>query len=454
MVTTVARPQRADILHGEIKPAIKGRWHAMWAAFLGEAFDAMDASIFFVAMYPAISELLQTKSDTYIGQIGSVVLATFMMGWFLGAFVFGALADKIGRRKVMLLTILIYSAATGCCALSHNWMELAACRFIVGLGIGGEICLGTVIVSEFWSGKGRLWATACLESSFNVGLLLSAGANALFGDLGWRVLFLVGIIPALFTLYIRSKLTESDSFAKVAAYRQQLENKKGTLDESEQAFLISPFRRLMQPELRGRLISTAALSASAIIGYWACVAWLPSWINQLTGTTAVSERSVATTVFSVGGLFGCFITPIICAKLGRRLVMKIAFGGALFAAMTMFITIKTFGLPLLVWSFALGILTNLQFTALQLYIPEVFPTSVLATAAGICYGGARVFSAVLALCGAQLIAIYGGSFGYASATISSIYVLGFVAAFFIVSTKGDTLGDLLPQKEKVRAAVG
>jgi MFS family permease len=454
MVTTVARPKRAGILPGGNKNGVKGRWHAMWAAFMGEAFDAMDASIFFVAMYPAISELLQTKNDTYIGQIGSVVLATFMMGWFFGAFVFGALADKIGRRKVMLLTILIYSVATGCCALAHSWMELAACRFVVGLGIGGEICLGTVIVSEFWSGKGRLWATAFLESSFNVGLLLSAGANMLFGDLGWRVLFLVGIIPALFTLYIRSKLTESTSFEQVAAYRKQLENKNGTLDENEKSFMISPFRRLMQPELRGRLISTAALSASAIIGYWACVAWLPSWINQLTGAIAVNERSVATTVFSVGGLLGCFVTPIICAKLGRRLVMKVAFGGALFAAMTMFITIKSFGLPLLAWSFALGILTNLQFTALQLYIPEVFPTSVLATAAGICYGGARVFSAVLALCGAQLIAVYGGSYAYASATISSIYVLGFVAAFFIVSTEGDTLGHLLPKQEHASVGVG
>ena len=171
------------------------KWHALFAAWLGEAFDAMDASLYIIALYPIVSELLRSKSDIEIGQTGSVILAIFMLGWFFGALLFGTLADKIGRRKTMLITILIYSVATGFCALAHDWLQFAACRFVVGLGIGGEIPLGTVVVSEFWKSRGRIWASCALESSFNIGLLLSAGFNAVLGPYGWRWLLWLELFP-------------------------------------------------------------------------------------------------------------------------------------------------------------------------------------------------------------------------------------------------------------------
>jgi len=333
----------------------------------------------------------------------------------------------------MLITILLYSLATGLCALCQNWMQLAACRFIVGCGIGGEICLGTVVVAEFWKGRSRLWATCVLESSFNAGLLLSSGINLLLGAYGWRWLFVAGVIPALATVYIRSKLKESEEFEEVSKHRKET---KG-LDKIESK---SSWAQLMEPEMRSKLIWTAMIAMSAIVGFWACVSWLPAWVNQLTGDIAISERSTATTLFSIGGLVGCFVTPLILDRLGRKNTLKLAFAGGLIAAVTMFVTVKTFGLPLLAWAFALGVFTNVQFTTLQIYIPEVFPTSMLATAAGVCYGAGRIFSASLAICGGQLIAIYGGSYALASATLSLVYVVGVVAAFFIVETDGAVAG--------------
>jgi MFS family permease len=418
----------------------KSKWHALVAAFLGEAFDAMDASIFFIAMYPAINELLGTKNDVAIGQVGSYILAVFMMGWFFGAFIFGSLADRIGRRKVLLSTILLYSVATGLCALSHNWMELAACRFFVGLGIGGEICLGTVIVSEFWRGKSRLWATCVLESSFNAGLLLCSLANVCCGSMGWRVLFLVGVIPALFTLYIRSGLKESSTFKQMEDHKAQLRAQGDKLSAEDAVQLQSSFKQLFSSQWRMKLTWSAALSMSAIVGYWACVAWMPAWINQLTGTLAVDQRSIATTIFSAGGLLGCFGAPLVIKAIGQRMIMRLSFAGALVTTLVMFLTIHEFGPSLLVLSLLLGVFTNLQFAALQIYIPEVFPTSILATAAGMCYGGARIFSAALAIAGSQLIAVYGGSFAYASATISSVYIIGVIASFYMAKTDGEAMG--------------
>jgi MFS family permease len=420
-------------LEGKPDGSKKGKWHALAATWLGEAFDAMDASLYFVALVPAMTELLRSNNDTVIGQTGSIVLAVFMMGWFFGALIFGGLADRIGRRKTMLITILLYSLATGLCALCQNWMQLAACRFVVGCGIGGEICLGTVVIAEFWKGRGRLWATCVLESSFNAGLLFASGLNVLIGVYGWRWLFIAGVIPALATVYIRSKLKESESFEEVAKHR--VETVSATSEKPK-----SSWAQLMERDMRGKLFWTASFAMSAIVGYWACVAWLPAWVNQLTGDIAIGERSTATTLFSIGGLVGCFLTPLILDRLGRKNTVKLSFVGGLIAAVTMFVTIKTFGLPLLLWAFALGVFTNVQFTTLQIYIPEVFPTSMLATAAGVCYGAGRVFSACLALCGGQLIAFYGGSYALASATLSLVYIVGVIAAFFIMETDGAVAG--------------
>jgi MFS family permease len=418
-----------------------GHWHALSAAWLGEAFDAMDASLFFIAMYPAMSELLSSRNDVEIGQVGSIILAIFMFGWFLGAIGFGILADRLGRRKTMILTILIYSLATGLCALSQNWQQLAACRFVVGAGIGGEICLGTVIIAEFWRGRGRLWATACLESSFNAGLMLAAGLNCLSGPYGWRWLFVAGIIPALMTLYVRSKIKESSAFEAVKARRNEIKEKKAEeLTAHDKKLLRLPVVELVKGEARGQLFVTALIGASAVIGYWACVAWIPAWVNQLTGAAAVNERSIATTIFSVGGLAGCFMCPPLLDRIGRVNTMKIAFGGTLISTLLMFLTVKTYGPELMAWCLVVGILINLQFTVLQIYIPEVFPTPVLGTATGIIFGAGRIFAVVLALCGAQLIAFYGGSYALASATLSLVYVVGFVACFKAIEGNGEVAG--------------
>jgi len=247
-------------------------------------------------------------------------------------------------------------------------------------------------------------------------------------------------------LYIRSKLKESESFKQMDSCRKSLKAiPHHELTDEHKTLLLSPLQQLMQPELRSKLIITAILGTSAVIGYWACVAWIPAWINQLTGNLAINERSMATTVFSFGGLLGCFATPLLLDRMGRANVMKVAFGGGLLATMAMFLTVKEYGAALMAWSFAVGVLTNMQFAALQIYIPEAFPTNVLASAAGVCFGAGRIFAVALALCGGQLIGYYGGSYAMASATLSLIYSVGFVAAFWLHETNGQVAGVRIPE---------
>ncbi len=418
------------------------RWHAFAAAWFGEAFDAMDSSIYFIALYPAMAELLHSKNDSEIGWYGSVVLAVFMLGWAAGAVLFGMLADRIGRAKTMIISIPVYAIASGLCAMSHNWVELAVCRFIVGIGIGGEIGLGYVLIAEAWKGRSRLWATCAGEASFTCGVLFCAFFNEILGHHGWRWLFVAGLLPALFTLYIRSSLKESDAFVIVDTHRKTLANKQAReLSVRDHQFLRLPLMELWQGPTRKHLLVMTFICTCTIIGWSACLSWISPWINQITGSLAVDERSLASTILSIGCLVGCFITPIFFKRFGRVLTMKICFGAAFLCTAGMFLTVKSYGLPLLFWNFVVGIFVNMQFAALAIYIPEIFTTRFLASAMGFCFGAGRVFAAVIALCGGQLIILYHGSYALASATLAFIYVIGLIASFWLPETNGEVVVD-------------
>lgn len=421
----------------------RAKWHSLAAAWLGEAFDALDATIYFIALYPAISELTHSKSDSEIGWYGSLVLATFMLGWACGGICFGTLADQIGRAKTMIFTIILYAVATALCAFSHSWQEMAFYRFFVGLGIGGEIGLGTVLVAEAWKNRGRVWSTCFLESSFGIGVLMCAGVNSLLGGCGWRWLFLAGLIPAFLALYIRLTLKESDSFEALHKEKALLSKKsKKDLSTYEKSLLENPMLSLLKGAKRKQLLLTAASCTCSIIGWWACISWIPPWVNQLTGAASVNERSLATTILSIGNMVGCFSTPLLFKWLGRRDTLKFAFAGAWLTTLAMFLTVHAFGLPLLIWCFVVGYFAIMQFVALQIYIPEAFAARFLGSAAGFSFGAGRILAALVAVFGGQLITTYGGSYAYASATIAFVYLAG----FFICMKLPETNGQLATQE--------
>ncbi len=222
----MAHVQTSQILEGKLNNNTRSsQWHVLTATWLGEMFDGMDASIFVLVLFPALSELLNTKSHSIVGVHGSYILATFMVGWAIGGIVFGILADHIGRARTLVYTILLYAIFTGLCALSHNWQEMAFYRFLVGCGIGGEISIGGVLMAESWQGKSRLHATGLMCSSFGFGYLVASFLNLLVGGLGWRWLFLVGIVPALLTAYIRANLKEPVQYEFVAECKKRLRSK-------------------------------------------------------------------------------------------------------------------------------------------------------------------------------------------------------------------------------------
>jgi len=173
----------------------------LFVAWLGWVFDAMDATIYAIVLHPALHELLQAGAaggavtDEQIGWYGGIVFSIFLIGWAIGGIGFGMAADYFGRTKTLIVTILIYAVFTGLAAFAQEWWHLAIYRFLTALGIGGEWAAGAAIVAETWPEEKRARAAGVLQSAWAAGFFLAAGFNLLLSSYGWRVLFLVGILP-------------------------------------------------------------------------------------------------------------------------------------------------------------------------------------------------------------------------------------------------------------------
>jgi MFS family permease len=391
-----------------------------------------------LALFPCLSELLRTTSHSTVGVIGSIVMAVFMVGWSVGSVVFGVLADHIGRTRVMMITIVLYAICTGLCGIAQSWQELALYRFLVGCGIGGEISIGAVMVSECWRGKSRLHAVAALSTSFGVGYLIAALLNLVLGPFGWRALFFVGVAPALVTLYIRAKLKEPEQYRVIHELKKEIKARKSeSLSQEEKDLIAFPLKKVFLPENRGRVAVVIALASASIIGYWAVLSWIPAWVNQLTGTSAVAERSQTAICMNLGAILAAGFGGLMLDRFGRRNAFRFAFTGALVTVLGMFLTVKAFGASLLTWVFFVGGFATLPFVLFFAYVPELFNADVRATAFGFSVQMGRVAAACAALAGGQIIAMFGGSYATAASTVSLVYLIGLVATFLMPATSGE-----------------
>ncbi|TLY13128.1 MAG: MFS transporter [Nitrospirae bacterium] len=196
------------------------QWLVLLVAWLGWVFDSMDATIYAIVLHPALAELLRTSvaggpvTHEVIGWYGGLIFSIFLIGWAVGGVLFGIVADYFGRTKTLIITILVYSLFTGLAALSDNWWHLAIYRFVTALGIGGEWAAGAVIVAEVWPEEKRAKAAGILQSAWAAGFFLAASINLLLQSYSWRVLFLVGILPAFMSLFIFIWVQEPDRWVK------------------------------------------------------------------------------------------------------------------------------------------------------------------------------------------------------------------------------------------------
>jgi len=418
------------------------QWLVLTVAWLGWVFDSMDSTIYAVVLQPALHDLLGPGASVEgIEWYGGIIFSIFLIGWAVGGVVFGIMADYMGRTKTLIFTILIYSIFTGAAALSQDWWHLAIYRFLTALGIGGEWAAGASLVAETWPEEKRAKAAGALQSAWAAGFFIAALANLFVGAYGWRIMFLIGILPAFVSLFVRLMVKEPDRWVK-ANQSRRMALQKNHRSVEQQELLAFSLNRLFRPDLRRRTIVGSTLAFVAVFGLWGATNWTPTLVRQLLVSENLDPATVndyvsyAVMSLNAGALVGYLAFGPIADRIGRRPTFFLMCLGSILMIPITFFTPKQFTLVL--WLLPiLGFFNNGIFSGFPLYLPELYPTQVRATGAGFCFNVGRI----LASGGPFIKGWLGTRFepGKAASIIGLIYILGILVLPFAPETRGKPL---------------
>jgi MFS family permease len=413
------------------------QWLVLFVAWLGWVFDSMDSTIYAMVLQPALHELMPSPgggpvTPDDIGWYGGIIFSIFLIGWAIGGVLFGVFADHFGRAKTLVCTILIYALFTGLAALSHTWWQLALFRFITALGIGGEWAAGAALVAEVWPEDKRTRAAGLLQSAWAGGFLLAAVLYLILRDYSWRIMFVVGVAPAIVAVFVFLWVKEPERWVKASTAAKRSNNRPS-----------SKLAELFAPGLiRGTLVGSG-LAFVAVFGLWGATNWTPTLVRALPDLQGLSlseltsRVSYATMLLNVGALAGYLSFGPLADRLGRRWVFAVMCLGSLVMLPVTFLTPRTYVQVLLLLPL-LGFFNNGIFAGFPIYLPELYPTRIRATGAGFCFNIGRVLASVGPFVTGYLVTVL-GSFGRAASAVAFIYLVGLLILPFAPETKGQPL---------------
>jgi MFS family permease len=480
-------------------------WFVLVVAALGWMFDCLDQQLFILARPAAMKELVVPDEDPAVTEVklkewGNYATAIFLVGWASGGLFFGMLGDRIGRAKTMLITILMYSAFTGLSALSTSVWDFSLYRFLTGLGVGGEFAVGVALVAEVMPDRARPYTLALLQALSAIGNISAALINLGLGiaeeeglvTSPWRIMFVVGAIPALLAVVIRIWLKEPEKW-KQASHKDAVAKQLGS------------YRRLFaDPRWRKHALLGLVLACSGVIGLWAVGFFTPDLIREVQRKdvatdvydeqiaiaqaetnslrvdqlqqirqfeqTPVAERgklpdevaevrkslepavsgrlsrwaSYTSILINIGAACGMFGFGVVAQRIGRKPTFALALIAAFFSTVAVFWFLKDMGQMWMVP--VMGFCQLSLFAGYAMYFPELFPTHLRSTGTSFCYNVGRFVAASGPLIQAQLITFFATAYGggadstrYAGITMCSIFVLGLVVLPFLPETKDQPL---------------
>jgi MFS family permease len=398
----------------------------------------MDSVIYALVLSPALTELLpksgMSNSAPSVALAGSILFALFLIGWGL-SFMWGPIADKFGRTRVLAATIFVYAIFTGASALSQNVWELAVFRLLAGIGIGGEWSLAGTYVAEAWPEDRRKMGAGYLQTGYYAGFFLAAALNYTVGaHFGWRAMFLCGLAPVIVSFLILRRVKEPAKWERVA--------------KVEPIRRHHPLREIFRGEYRRRTLVNTGLLTAAIIGLWAAAVYEPTAIITLArkaGDTlphAVRLASFGTGLLSIGTILGCLALPPMAERLGRKPTLAIYFAGMATAIILSFGW--TFYLhhalhPFITVLFFLGFFGG-NFTMFSLWLPEQYGTPVRATAFAFATSFGRFIGAGVNFILGALVRNM-GTLGKPVALTAIAFGIGLLLIPFGVETRGKVLPD-------------
>ena len=423
------------------------QWRTLIATNLGWLFDGYETYALLLTVGPALHTLLQPAQYAQIPAFAGIVVAITLLGWGIGGFIGGILADYIGRRRTMIYAILAYSLLTGLTAVSFSWISFALLRFLVGIAIGSEWATGTSMMAELWPNEARGKGAGLMQCGLGIGFFLASLLWLFVSPLGpdaWRYMFLIGILPALLTVWIRTSIDESQAWRNVDAKRRDARARKDSgsaLSAEDRALTRFTVADLFaEPEMRRRAIIVFLMSLTTTLAWWGISSWVPPYIASVAAKANLPPQqwaSYAGMAYNFGAILGYAGLGFLADRFGRKPVVMLYFAAALLLTPVLFLW--THDPTLLLVAAAVNAFFTLgQYSWMPVWLPELFPTRSRATGLAFAFNTPRFIAFLGPLFAGQLIVDFGG-YSHAAMVISCIYVLGFCAAPFLPETRGKPL---------------
>jgi len=394
----------------------RGERNSLIAGGLGWMLDAMDVMLYSMVLAHLMGELGMSKST------GGLLAGLTLGASAVGGVMFGFIADRVGRTRALMAAILVYSLASGACGLSQTVVELAICRLILGLGMGGEWTTGAALIAESWPPEHRGKALGLMQSTYAIGEMLAVGVTALvLPHYGWRAVFFVGVLPALLVFWILRSVPESEM------WRARGTQQRGSI------------RLLWRKDIRGPGLLATAMNASAMFGYWGLFTWIPTYLSLPVAQGGRGLNLMATTtwliVMGVGKWLGYALFGFFADSAGR----KASYATYLFVAAAL---VPLYGMSRTpMWLLILGppvaFFGTGFFSGYAAIASELFPTEIRATAMGLSYNVGRGISALAPFAVGAIATRY--SFTAAFYLLAAAFFLSALLALTLPETKGKHL---------------
>lgn len=392
------------------EPLVRSRgypYKALAGSAMGYAMDGFDLLILGFMLNAIASGLGLTNT-----QAGSLVSWT-LVGAVAGGVIFGALSDRYGRVKVLTWSIVLFAVFTGLCAFAQGYWDLLIYRTIAGIGLGGEFGIGMALAAEAWPPEKRARASSYVALGWQVGVLLGAVLTPmLLPNIGWRGMFMVGIIPAFLAWFMRRNLHEPELFTK-----------KQSQESSGKRFA------LLVKDRKTRRISLGIIILTSVqnFGYYGMMIWMPSFLSKQLGFN-LTKSSLWMSVTILGMMSGIWVFGQLADRIGRKPSFILFQTGAL----VMVIVYALISQPtvMLVAGAFLGMFVNGMLGGYGALMSEAYPTQARATAQNVLFNIGRAVGSFGPLVIGALTSLY--SFQIALALLAVIYIIDILATLFLI----------------------